>query len=101
MKPHVLTQVDLGNRLFADEPVILIISIIFGVPLEASIKVHVEVGSAAGLILDKVREVHGSSSQPLKTLVSINIHSSNPVIGSILWVDGVEDSLDEGGLCSI
>ena len=48
-----------SNCAFTDESIVLIISIVFGIPTEAQIKVQVSVGLAIGLIFSKILEFHG------------------------------------------
>merc|ERR1719300_1158847 len=96
----------LGNKtlsgwFLADEPILLVVGVILGVPTEASIKVHVEIGVSSWFIFLEICECHLCSCEPLKTLVSISIHASNPVVGTILRVDSIENSLDEIALSSV
>merc|ERR1719300_1944371 len=96
----------LGNKTLSgwfltDEPIVLVVGVILGVPTEASIKVHVEIGVSSWFIFLEISERHFCSCEPLKTLVSISIHASNPVVGTILRVDSIKNSLDEVALCSV
>merc|ERR1719300_919333 len=91
----------LSNWFLADETIVLVVGVIFGVPLEASIKVHVEIRVYSWFILLEISECHFCSSEPLKTLVSVCIHASNPVVGTILRVDSIKNSLDEVALSSV
>merc|ERR1719300_1843510 len=96
----------LGNKtlsgwFLADEPIVLVVGVILGVPTEASIKVHVEIGVSSWFIFLEIGECHFGSCEPLKTLVSVCIHASNPVVGTILRVDSIKNSLDEVAFSSV
>ena len=86
-------------NLLADEPVVLVVGIVLGVPLELCVKVHVEVGQACWLVfILEVCEVHGLASHPVNTLVPIVVKATNEVVSAVLRVDRVEHTLDEVGL---
>ena len=98
----ILSFVKSSDWFLADEAIILIVGVILGVPLELGIEVHVKERLASRLVLVlEVSEGHGSPSEPLQTLVPVNVHASNPVVSTILGVDNVQDSLDEVGLVAV
>ncbi len=47
------------NGSLADEPIVLVVRIVLGVPGEPKIVVHVCVGLPTGLAVDKVHVIHG------------------------------------------
>ena len=86
----------LRDWLFADEAVVLIIAVILGVPPEVVIEVHVKVGLALRLLVVlPVGEGHHLPSDPLDLLVPVDVHGTQPVVGSVLGVDHSQDALDE------
>ena len=83
-------------NLLTDEPVVLVIGIVLGVPLELCVEVHVEVGQARRLVFVlEVGEVHGLAGHQVNALVPVVVQATDEVVGAVLRVDRVEHALDE------
>ena len=89
-------------NLLADEPVVLVIGIVLGVPLEPVIIVHVKVGLAIRLIIVlEVGEVHGFAGHPLNAPVPVVVQATDEVVRAVPRVDRVEHALDKVGLMAV
>ena len=86
-------------NLLTDEPVVLVIGIVLGVPLELCVEVHVEVGQARRLVFVlEVGKGHGLAGHPVNALVPVVVKATDEVVGAVLRVDRVEHALDKVGL---
>ena len=89
-------------NLLADEPVVLVVGIVLGVPLELVIIIHVKVGLAIRLIIVlEVGEVHGLAGHPLNALVPVVVQATDEVVRAVPRVDRVEHAFDEVGLIAV
>ena len=89
-------------NLLADEPVVLVVGIVLGVPLELVIIIHVKVGLAIRLIIVlEVGEVHGLAGHPLNALVPVVVQATDEVVRAVPRVDRVEHTFDKVGLIAV
>ncbi len=71
-----------------------LIIIVFGVPAESSVIIHVKIGVASRLSINKVIESDGHPTDPVHAQSISLVLGAQVVVSAVLRVDGVQDSLD-------